>query len=382
MVLAETDLAVLDGLGELKAKRDVIQERLAQMEQRRTEVAAPIYLRVRADYEQQVRELESEEAPLKQTARALYAKLRAALDQVERESDEIRLNLAELEFRHSLGEFIDADYRVRKQTVEHKQAEKSEAQIQAKAMRERFVQALGEQELERAELPAAAPAPTFAAPTPARAESFVAPVLSPPAIPNEALTQPLAPVSPNANSIFNDLPPPSPYTPIPPPSLNSFAEPSRVSPQNGNLGGLEAFPPPLAERNAFAEAKSNSADKFDAAKPELKPEAPKRPANPDATVVFRPGKFLPANSEAGLAPTTLSLKPIAIGSDNSCDIRLALPGIQKQHASITLSRAGFMLRDLCGSGTVTVDGMVVSEQLLRDGDTVQIGPAKFTFKLA
>jgi pSer/pThr/pTyr-binding forkhead associated (FHA) protein len=115
--------------------------------------------------------------------------------------------------------------------------------------------------------------------------------------------------------------------------------------------------------------------------PEPKAE-PRRPASPDATVVFRPGRLTPMNPEAGIAPTMLSLKPISIGSDNSCDVRLSGPNIQRKQVEITLSRSGFMLKDVGGGGVVSIDGLAVTEQLLRDGDAVQIGAARFSFKLA
>jgi hypothetical protein len=339
MVLVEKDLAVLDALAALKDKRTTIQERIAQMEQRRTEVAAAIYLRVRADYETQVRGLESEEAPLKLKARELYSQLRDSLYQVERENADITLGLQELEFRHSLGEFSDADFHGRKKDIEARLAEKADAHHKAKAMRERFTQAMSEAELE----------------ADSNATMAVTPV-PPPAPVVASDTKPMEPVAPAV-----PVPPPvAAYTPIPPPAQNSFAQDF-------------AFPPPPAP-NSFA----NDAPRFDPPPP-VKPEV-KKSANPDATVVFRPGKLVPVNPEAGMAPTTLSLKPIMIGADNACDVRITAPGIAPRHVSITLSRAGFMLKDLAGSA-VTIDGLSVTEQLLRDGDTVQIGPARFTFKL-
>ncbi len=344
MVLVEKDLAVLDALAALKDKRTTIQERIAQMEQRRTEVAAAIYLRVRADYETQVRGLETEEAPLKHKARELYAQLRDSLYQVERENADIMLNLQELEFRHSLGEFADADFAHRKQEIQARLADKADAHQKAKAMRERFTQAMSESDLEADN----------------NATMAVTPISPPPSAAAPANTKPMEPIEPPVAPVMPVPPPVSAYTPIPAAPQNSFAQDF-------------AFPPPPAP-NSFA----SDASRFEPPPP-VKPEI-KKSANPDATVVFRPGKLVPINPEAGFAPSTLSLKPITIGADNACDIRITAPGIAPRHASITLSRAGFMLKDLAGSA-VTIDGLIVTEQLLRDGDTVQIGPARFTFKL-
>jgi hypothetical protein len=164
----------------------------------------------------------------------------------------------------------------------------------------------------------------------------------------------VAPPQPVAIAVAPPIPEPAPlassYTPIPQASM---------APQVPGMPPIPGSAPP----------------------PPREPE-PRRPANPDATVVFRPGRLTPMNPEAGIAPTMLSLKPISIGSDNSCDVRIAAPGVAKRQVDITLSRAGFILKDVGGGGGVLVDGQAVTEQILRDGDSIQIGPARFSFKLA
>ena len=122
--------------------------------------------------------------------------------------------------------------------------------------------------------------------------------------------------------------------------------------------------------------------KTEPAKMEPPKMEPRRPANPDATVVFRPGRLTPMNPEAGIAPTMLSLKPIHVGSDSTCDVRISASGVQPRHVEICLTRAGFILKDVGGGGLVLIDGQTITEQLLRDGDAIQIGPARFSFKLA
>lgn len=314
--LQSLDLTVLDELAQLQVTRQTLTERLKQMDERRAEVPAPVFLRVRADYEQQKSRLELDERPKKKAAKEIYAKLRTRLDVLEQADAEAKLNLQELEFRHSLGEFDKAQFNVRKADIDAGVQERATDFETAKVIRERFLSVFESE----AELNAHAETPPVAAP----------PVPQP------------APV-----------PPPSNYTPIP------QAAPAQIP-------GMPPVPveappaPPIAE-----------------SKPEIK-----RPANPDATVVFRPGRLTPMNPEAGIAPTMLSLKPISIGTDATCDVRLSASNVQRRHVDITLTRAGFMLKDVAGGGFVYIDGQVVSEQLLRDGDSVQIGSARFAFKLA
>jgi hypothetical protein len=313
--LKELDLSVLDDLTELQSQRVVLLGRLKQMEERRNDVAAPVYLRVRADYEQQRIKLESEEAPKKRVAKDIYLKLRDRLDALEREDGEAKLNLQELEFRHSLGEFDRAQFNVRKSAIEAGVKDRESDFSQAREIRERFLSIFGSE---------------------------------------HELDEPLGSATVIASAPFQA---PPAFTPIPQ---------AIPAPQ------VPGMPPiPLV--------RESSAPPIPAEAPKAEP---RKPANPDATVVFRPGRLTPMNPEAGIAPTMLSLKPIHIGSDNSCDIRITAPNLQRKQVEITLTRAGFMLKDVGGGGIVLIDGQAITEQLLRDGDTIQIGPARFSFKLA
>jgi Inner membrane component of T3SS, cytoplasmic domain len=322
--LNDLDLSVLGELNDLKEERSTLMTRLQQMDERKTEVAPAVYLRVRADYETQRLKLETQERPLKHNALEIYAKLRNRIDELEREDADAKLNLQELEFRHSLGEFDKSQFAVRKDVIENAINDRAADFSTAKSIKDRFLSIFGsERELE------------LAAPNGPEATVLVTPIAPPPA----------APAAP--------LPPISPYTPIP---------------QANVAASIPGMPPIPGSAPAAPEVK---------AAPE-----PRRPSNPDATVVFRPGRLTPMNPEAGIAPTMLSLKPIAIGSDNACDVRLSAPNIQRKQVEITLSRAGFMLKDVGGGGVVSIDGLPVTEQILRDGDAIQIGAARFSFKLA
>lgn len=344
----DLDLSVLDELAELQTRRTQIVGRLAQMDERRGDVAPAVYLRVRADYEQQRKRLELEEQPLKQNARSIYARVRDRIDALEAEEGDARLNLQELEFRHSLGEFDKPQFNVRKAEIDAGINARAADFGRAKQIRERFLNIFGsEAELAEAQTKADVVSETVLV-SPASLQALRQ--AQPPASMHSTIQQ--APVSPQ----FPGMPPMPEAAPSMPPGM-----------------------PPLPNTQA---SKPFAEQKIEPAKIEPPKMEPRRPANPDATVVFRPGRLTPMNPEAGIAPTMLSLKPINVGSDSTCDVRISAPGIQPRHVEICLTRAGFILKDVGGGSLVLIDGQTITEQLLRDGDAIQIGPARFSFKLA
>jgi hypothetical protein len=334
---ANLDLSVLDELAELKAQREVMQQRLAAMEERRAEVAPPVYLRVRGDYEAQKQALLEKEQPVQAKAKALYGELHDALDKLERESESAKLSQQELEFRHSLGEFAAGEFDKRKQAIVSTLSARQAEHEQARSIRERFLQAFGSE------------AALFDAPTKVEAPQ------AEPAKPRfgnmpdvgelTAIVKPVPPPIPPASG--------SPATAIPaPPTLGSVTEQVQPVPA-----------PPMPSPPAI-------------------PAEPVKRANPDATVVFRPGRLLPQNKDAGDSALMLSLRPIVIGSDAGCDVILV--NVAGRQAEISLTRAGFIFRDVGGAGVgmLTVNDVPVAEQLLRDGDLLQVGTARFSFKSA
>lgn len=326
---ANLDLSVLDELAELKTQRDVMQQRLAAMEERRSEVAPAVYLRVRGDYEAQKQALVQQALPMQAKARSLYAELHEALETLERESESAKLSQQELEFRHSLGEFADREFEQRKQAIVSTLSARQAEHEQARSIRERFLQAFGS-ESALLEMPAG---------DQAKAEP------SKPRFGN-------MPDAPELTAIVKPVPPPIPAFAVAP-TLGSVTE--QVRP----------VPPPIPAAPASASS----------------PEPVKR-ANPDATVVFRPGRLLPQNKDAGDSALMLSLRPIVIGSDAGCDVILV--NVAGRQAEISLTRAGFIFRDIGGAGVgmLTINDVPISEQLLRDGDLLQVGTARFSFKSA
>lgn len=123
------------------------------------------------------------------------------------------------------------------------------------------------------------------------------------------------------------------------------------------------------------------------AEPTPPPRAPTPPPkatgfNPDATITIRSARLVPQNAEAGRNPVALGLKPSSIGSDESNDIRIGGDNVDATHAKITISMSGYTLVDLGSRHGTLVNGEKVRDRVLRDGDAVQIGAARFIFREA
>jgi hypothetical protein len=316
--LATIDVSPLEALGRIKQELDTLEERLKAMEERRDSVAAAVYMRVRADYETRRRTLEDEAAPLKATAREQYARLRELLARSEADHETTRLDREEIEFRFSLGEFDEAEHKKRLKAVDKQLADKAAARERAEAMKQRFV-AVFRSEDELA-LPAAI-------------------VGTPP-------TKKLETLTPAQLSAYDTIPPAGPPAAPPPPAMT--------------------VPPPSAGATQMMRA--------------IRPGdvAPAPASRSDSTMIMRTARLVPQNPEAGKQNYTLALKPMLIGSDDGCDVRV--PAAARRHAEIRVSMAGFTLSD--EGGGVRVNGVAVNQHLLRHEDVIEVGPARFTFREA
>jgi hypothetical protein len=315
--LAQIDVAPLDALARLRGDIDVLDQRLQQMEARREDVATAVYTRVRADYEQRRAALEAEARPLREAARAQYAKLHALLSKSESEHESARLDREEIEFRHSLGEFDEAEYRQRIADVDARLGARTEALEQAAQLRARFVAAFGGQDALAAD-PTAAPATEATQPKDA--------------LPVGASTQPLPVLDPDpAATVAMPLPQPP-------------AESRRM-----DIGATQ--PMKVLQGDAAT-------------------------ARPDRTMIIRSARLVPQNAEAGKITHTVGLKPVVIGSDEQADVRV--PGAAGKHAQIRAGMAGYGLSDL--GGGVRVNGIKVDQHLLRHDDVIEVAAARFAFR--
>lgn len=348
--LASVDVTPLDELTRLKSEIETLDARLQAMEERKSSVAEAVYKRVRGDYETKRRELEQESAPLKAAARAQYVKLFALLSKSEADHEAARLDREEVEFRHTLGEFDDAEFKRRLTEIDEKLAARAAARERALEVRARFVAAFkSEDDLRQSAAPAAEPEPPAPAPAvsldttlpPSNVPSFSTPPPMPAVQPSMAATVRMTPLGPEQLAAAG-IPTPvsNPVPPVPPPNLDSAAtQTMRVFKPGGE-------------------------------------QAPAAAPRTDQTVVIRGARLVPQNAEAGKITHTVGLKPVIVGSGENCDVKV--PGALAQHAEIRVSMAGYTVSDL--GGGVRINGVAVEQHLMRHDDSLEIGPARFAFR--
>jgi hypothetical protein len=347
--LEAIDVSAVDALKTLKAEQDILAERLQQLEEKRSAVAEPVYLRVRGDYETRNRELEQKAAPLKQQARIQFHELSALLDRYAGDHEALTLDRQEIELRHQLGEFDAAEFKRRIADLETELAARAEALARAKELKASFVEAFhSEAELQLATsavlptvAPAAAPSPPPAAPT----------------VPGGFRTLETEPVG-DQTQVFSAMPPlpPTPAAPVPPapPAAAQTAKATRPPSETQMMPVLDI---PLPTRNSAAPAAASG-----------------------ATVVVRAARLVPQNPEAGKNSVVLNLNAISIGADANSDVRVGGPGVDPKHAQLTVSMAGYTVVDLGSPHGTRVNAEKIRERLLRDQDVIQIGAARWVFR--
>jgi len=69
-------------------------------------------------------------------------------------------------------------------------------------------------------------------------------------------------------------------------------------------------------------------------------------------------------------------RPYFIGRGKTCDLRFDLEELSRQHASLTRTWNGVVLRDQGSKNGILVNGIVVKAQRLTDGDEIEMGPLK------
>jgi pSer/pThr/pTyr-binding forkhead associated (FHA) protein len=70
--------------------------------------------------------------------------------------------------------------------------------------------------------------------------------------------------------------------------------------------------------------------------------------------------------------------PIVVGRKNSCELRIPLSSVSRQHCEITLADDTVKLRDLGSSNGTYHNSIRVQEAELEAGDEVVVGPVVFT----
>jgi pSer/pThr/pTyr-binding forkhead associated (FHA) protein len=173
--LKDIDVSAIQELRSITKEQETLHKRLDAMEKKKESVSEAVFERVNADYLSRYDELEETARPLKDQARAEYAKLKALMDRMVAVLEEANLAKEELSFRHDLGEFNEKDFKTQLEESEQR-IEKCDADLnQANQLKAKFIGAFhSEEELEDS-LPPPPPAPTPPPPTEPAEEGAEAP---------------------------------------------------------------------------------------------------------------------------------------------------------------------------------------------------------------
>ena len=125
--LRQVDDSVLTSLVDLRRERDALRQRLARMQESASQVSAKVLDRVRGDYETRIAALEDKALPLKDAALATFGRLKPLHDAAEEACETLRLDQEEIDLRHSLGEFDDAEHRERSAAARREPARRPRA---------------------------------------------------------------------------------------------------------------------------------------------------------------------------------------------------------------------------------------------------------------
>jgi FHA domain-containing protein len=318
--LRHIDVSAIAELVRIKQEEELLSSRLSKMESSQEKVSRSVYDRVRNDYRSRQAALDVESRPLKQRARQQFAKLRALRDEIERALEAASMDKEELVFRHDLGEFQGEEFQTRLAQSETLLAAKRQELAEIDQLKQQFIDAFhSESDLE---LPAGE---KLEEETAVEAEKE----------PEEERTRistptPIAP-GPTYEATMVAQKPASV-------AAGAVADPAATRP--------DLVVPPGAGTTARV------------AIPRIVKQADDGPAE-----------------EYALTPGTTS-----IGRSPKNQISLPFAEVSRHHANIVFTPDGYKIVDLNSGNGVLVNGKRVTDYLLVDGDVIQIGMQKLTFR--
>jgi hypothetical protein len=109
-------------------------------------------------------------------------------------------------------------------------------------------------------------------------------------------------------------------------------------------------------------------------------EPPHVPENADRTAIVRPSGRKIWIQREGHDTVELAGMRFTVGRDPRCEIVIASPRVSREHAAILVDEETVLVTDLGSSNGTFFDGERITKHLVKDGDTVQFGNEKVTFR--
>jgi hypothetical protein len=314
--LEEIDTTSVTALADLNRDSATVQELTERARAQKEGMPEAVVQRVLKDYADRLKALDGRARPLREKARAELARLRQLRLKVKGALEALLLDQQELKFRLQIGELKPEDFEPKEKNLAGLLAEAQENFDSVERVFEQFA----------AVLPTEA-----AAPIPSSQDSPPAPSGAPVAEDDEA----------------------GPTVEVPGPDV---AAPTLVVP------GGDASKASSTERTTVLEL-----------------DAPDGSSN-ERTTVMLPLAHLVLRTE-GTPETRYPLSAVTtIGRTNQNHIALEKPEVSRHHATISMTDAGWLLKDLgSGNGTFVNDARV-TEHSLQDGDEIVIGTVHLLFR--
>jgi hypothetical protein len=356
---------------ELQTEFERLRDRLRRAEEHKSTVSRRTFDKVRAEYDRDLDALRAQMTPLRQELESHRASVENRLRDANTSLDLLEEELAELMFRHRVGEFTEAEF-VEKQAALDVRLESGRSRINEHRDTLELFDAMEEQEgapsrHEEVEEEPVAPRPTTTrtaprAPAPAPAPRDSGDYREAPALPRRPT---LRPQTPDAAPAHAPAPAPKPV--------------AKPEPKAAPAGDFENPHDWIKEmgRDVAPAPKRSAPPATEPARPRLAPTVASAPAkapagNAPARAKRTPSLVFVNGAHAGesvpLLPTTLS-----IGREHDNNIELKDPDVARYHARIVYERGQYVVEDLDSTTGTWVNGQRTRKSALNNGDVVRVG---------
>jgi FHA domain len=416
---------LLSAYRDLQAQFDVVRERLRRAEDNRNTVPRRIYDRVRADYDRELDSIRARLTPLRDELDRVHESLEAQYRDAGSALQAVEEQLAEVEFRHRIGEYQAGTYDEMRRELDARAGDARSRQITFEATLGAIVSMRSPEAVDVAEA----------------AETDITPGVTPDNSPDTDLdttpdtilgsapgTAPETDLDTMADNILGSAPGTAFDAPLDdtsdmvvdePPTLESVGEPAPApasAPEGTSAGPRpvlntndiatsvqrDGFENPqqwisemgtdaghndrrvrLSAPTAPAPVKPSPSDELDAVLAPLQaettmqssPASSASPASPSPTMVassslpslvFVSGPY--TGQAIALLPTTLT-----IGREHDNNVEIKDPEVARYHARILRERDDFVVEDLNSSTGTWVNGERKQRTVLSHGDVIRVG---------
>lgn len=338
---------------ELQAQFERVRDRLRRAEEQKSTVNRRTFDKVRAEYDRELDALRAQMTPLRQELESHRSTVEGGLKDANASLESLEEELAEVVFRHRVGEFSDTDLTEKRRSIEAR-LESARTRIDEQrrtldlfdSMKE--PEAAAQQPETIADSPA--PEPVSQRESPASADE-TAPARRPVLRPRETEAA---------------VPKPDARTEAKAPAASDFENPHDWIKEMGRdtVSARRTTPAPAPAAPAAPRPRLGTAP----ATPASRTAAPARPqsASKSPSLVFVNGAH--AGESVPLLPTTLT-----IGREHDNNIELKDPDVARYHARIVHERGDYVVEDLDSTTGTWVNGQRTKRVALNHGDVVRVG---------